>query len=70
MGPLLEFLKDMEVGSKESAAEKEKERSGGRKPAGRCIVSAFSLKLGKYKCLKAEHRMIEHDQRDRAKKEK
>ncbi len=46
-----------------------KERSGGRKPAGRCIISAFSLKSGKHKCLKAERGVIGHDRRDRAKKE-
>lgn len=38
-----------------------RERLKRKKPAGRYIILAFSLKSGKHKCLKAKHGVIGYD---------
>ena len=46
------------------------ERSAGRRPVWRYIISSYSSESGKQNYLKAEHGAIEQDRRDRAKMEK
>ena len=44
------------------------DRSRGRRPVRRCIISSHSLESGEQKCSKAEHGVIRHGRQDKAKK--